>query len=465
MQSKNTIEVNGRRYDAATGALLGTATSVPVKSGQNVDGFFRERKKTSQASEAIKVRVAVKPKPALHSAPKSEAIIVKKLSKKPESAPQASHARKVLVHAERTVNHAKAHIPSPTTISESRQQLIARRNKQRIINHAKAHAPQITEANTVRKPSVAYRKHKLMNLHSPANHTKARTAQDSTTLMRSAVKRPAPSLRKQAGAMGALRRSMPSLIVAKSSAHTVDDSRLTRAQKTGRSPLIAHHASPVGHAIRPTIAPLAVQPVPVKPEGEVPNTIPAPNQPTNKPSTPTDIFEHALANASNYVDVQVHRAHLKKQARRHMTSMAAGTLALLVIAGFAAYQNTPGLQFKVASIHAGVSTSMPNLHAAGFAYNGVHAANGALTVGFTNTDGSYQLTQTNTNLSSSDMIQSISATDASGTPNYRTLQAGATTVYRFDNTGATWISGGKWYTVSGNSALSDSQVESIIRNS
>jgi hypothetical protein len=201
--------------------------------------------------------------------------------------------------------------------------------------------------------------------------------------------------------------------------------------------------------------------VPVKPEGEEPSTPPAP-QPNNKP---LDIFEHALMNASHYVDVQAHHARFRLQTRHHLTSMAAGTLALLVIAGFAAYQNTPGLQFKVASMHAGVATHMPNFKAAGFAFNGVKANGSKLTVGFSSVSGNYQLTQSPTNLTGSDMIDSVGATDASGTPDYQTLQAGDTTVYRLSNTSASWVLHGTWYTVSGSNYLTDGQLQSLVTNS
>jgi hypothetical protein len=170
-------------------------------------------------------------------------------------------------------------------------------------------------------------------------------------------------------------------------------------------------------------------------------------------------------NASHYVDVQAHHARFRLQSRRHLASMAAGTLALLVIAGFAAYQNTPGLQFKVASMHAGVATRMPNFKAAGFAFNGVKASGDHLTVGFSGVTGNYQLTQSHTNLSSGDMINTVGATDASGTPDYQTVQAGDTTVYRLSNTSATWVQNGTWYTVSGSSYLSDTQLTSLVRNS
>lgn len=376
MKTKNIIELNGKRYDAATGTIVGVAESRSKPADQpaatkNIDGFFRSTR-----------TVAAKTVPVAH-----------KISVVAAPAPAPKSPRKPLVT--RTV----------------------------------------------------------------ANHTKAHTPASATTLMRSAVRRPDASFKKQTTVAGSLQHKVPSLIVAKQSAARVNPSRLARAASIEHSPHISRHGSSAPQ-VPVTLAPLAVQPTPVKPAKETTGA-PAP-QPSNKP---VDIFEHAMANASNFVDTQTQKLHFKKKVRRHVASMAAGTLALLVVAGFAAYQNTPGLQFKVASLQAGVATNMPNLQAAGFAYNGVKAGNGKLTVGFSGQGGKYQLTQQPTNLSSDDMIQNIGATDASGTPDYTTVQAGNTAVYRFSNTNATWISGGKWYTVTGTGALTDSQVKALVQNS
>jgi hypothetical protein len=284
--------------------------------------------------------------------------------------------------------------------------------------------------------------------------------------MRKSVKPPTPSFHKQAGTVGALQHTTPSLIVPKASVASLDAVRLARAQSTARSPHISRHAGAQHHRITPMMAPLAVQPVPVatpgndtKPGNEDPGA-PAP-QPTNNP---TDIFEKALMSASNFVDLHARKQHYRRHVQRHIASMAAGAFALIVIASFAAYQNTPGLQFRVASIQAGVTTHMPNLQAAGFAYKGAHAQNGKLAIAFSDTHANYQLTQSATNLSNDDMIQVVGATDASGYPNYQTMHTGNTTVYRFSTTNATWVSNGTWYTVNGNAPLSDSQVESLVRN-
>jgi len=406
MKSKTTIEVNGRRYDAVTGAVIGAASAPPVRTGRNIDGFFRSR------TTPIKTSVVKTP-------PVSDHIAV-------SAAPAPSHRPKP--QPNRGVNHARAHTPQPAKTAEIRVHSAAQHSQKLTVHHP----------------------------HTAPNHTKAHTLQHSQTLMRTAVQRPAPSFHKQVATKAALQHSVPSLIVPKKSVASLDAGRLARAQTTSRSPLVAHHASQV-HSIQPTFTTLSVQPTPSK----APEAMPPPPMPTNKP---TDIFEHALANATGFIDTKAHHAHFKKKARAHVASMAAGTLALLVIAGFAAYQNTPGLQLRVAGMRAGIATSMPNFKAAGFAYNGVKAGDGKVTVGFSGASGNYQLTQQATNLSSSEMIQNIGYTDASGIPDYTVVRAGNTPVYRFSNTAATWVKSGQWYQVNGTGNLTDQQLKTLAQN-
>lgn len=415
METKKTIEVNGKSYDAVTGVLIKQAESAPSRRGQNIDGFFRSRTtvtptaKTPPTSDTISVLAAPAPAPKPHKQPG------------------------------------------------------------RGVNHAKRHAPQASKTVAIRVRSDVQHSQKLVVRRSPVvpNHTRSVRPQSSQTLMRAAVKRPDPSFHKQAQTQATLQHAVPSLIVPKKSVVSVDESRLARAQQTTRSPLVAHHTPVQTAKVLPQFGPLAVTPLPSNPAAPVPGMAPAP-QPNNKPDEPpkpTDIFEHALANANHFVDLQAHKARYNRKARQHVASMAAGTLALLVIAGFAFYQNSAGLQFKVASFHAGVATHMPNLKAAGFAYTGVKAEDDTLVVGFSGSNGSYRLSQQATNLSGQDVVNGLSATDASGNPDYTTIQAGGTTVYRFGADNATWVQDGTLYTVNGTGSLTDQQVKSLVKNS
>jgi hypothetical protein len=330
---------------------------------------------------------------------------------------------------------------------------------QRHPNHARAHKPQPAQTGTIRVKKSVQQSQTLIVRHGPAhpNHTKAHRTQHSKTLMRTAVKRPMPSFRTQAGTVASLQHAVPSLIVSKKSVISLDEGRLVRAQTTAKSPLVGHHTTP--KPVMPTVAPIPVAPQPVRPAEQMPVHTPAPQH-----HKPADMFEHAIANASHYVDIHAHHRAYRKKVRTHVTSMLAGSLVLIAVATFVAYQSSPSLQFRVASVRAGVSAHLPNFAALGFTYNGVKAQDGKLLVGLKQGKAAYTVSQQATNLSSEDMIQTISATDASGTPDYTTVPAGSTTVYRFANNSATWIQNGKWYTVVGTDAISDAQLQKLAQN-
>jgi len=419
MESKTTIEVNGTQYDASTGTVIGVSSAPTLRrSGQNIDGFFRPR--------ATVTPTAKTPAPVDNN--------IATLASKAHSAPEV------------VKDHHSA---------------------RRTINHTKHHTPQAAESRSIHVEQSKAVSHNVSVSRTTPNHVHHHAVQRSRTLRRDAVPAPSTSTHNLLKPKGALQREVPGLITMKNAASNVDPSRLARAQSAEKSPLIARHTVPT-HSVVPTFAPVSVQPTPSSTPNvptPVPNngdgpTVPSP-QPTNKP---TDIFEHALATANNFVDIRAHKTLYKKRARTHVLSMTVGSLALIVIASFIAYQNNPALQFKIASVKAGVTTSMPNLAAAGFSYNGVSAGNGKLTIGLKAANGSYQLTQANTNLSDEDMIQTVGSTDASGNPAYSVVSSDGTVIYRFSNTNATWVSGGEWYTVNGDAALSNAQVESLVQH-
>lgn len=288
---------------------------------------------------------------------------------------------------------------------------------------------------------------------SPAAHAKAHKPQATHILMRQSVKKPSAGIKKQINVQSELMHQVPAVIATKMSVHSINPSRLERAKNVAKSQHIYHYSHQAAPKVRPLVTSLQVkQAPPLITEHSV-------------VSKPLDLFENALANASNFVDTQSSKLHFKKKARRHVASMSAGVLALVILGSFLAYQNVPGVQLKIASIRAGVQTGMPNFQAAGFAFNHVikHKSN-QLTIGFSGHGANYQLVQQPTNWSSNEMIQNISSTDASGTPNYTTIDTKGPTVYRLANNSATWVSDGKWYQVNGTGSLSDYQLKNLVSN-
>lgn len=416
MKSKSTIEVNGKRYDAVTGAVIGIATAPQLRTaGRNIDGFFRARGTVAPAVQKPSTPNSIAELATLRPAAASE--------------PKASAPQLPSAHG---------------------------------INHARAHAPQTARQRSIRVNQMNEQVHKLSVRRNLPNHTRHHMTARSQTLRRDAVPPPQTSTHNTLKPKGALQHSVPgsSLINAKKSATNIDSGRWARARQVAKSSMIAHHAV-APRSILPSITAVAVQPPPARPLNN--NDAPAvpPPQLTNKP---TDIFEHALANATNFVDMQSHKARYRHKARTHLVSMTAGSMALIIIAAFVAYQDNPAMQLKLAGLKAGISANMPNFAAAGFTYNGVRAGDGKLMFGLKGKSGTYQLTQTDTNLSDSDMIQTIGATTASGAPTYSVTQAGDITVYRLTNTNATWVSDGSWYTLNGTGSLSNSQVASLVEH-
>jgi len=289
------------------------------------------------------------------------------------------------------------------------------------------------------------------------------TAKPSQTLMRSAVKKPsakASAIRVQ----HEIETELLSLSVAqKPSVTSVSHARLERAQSTLRSEQISRFQNgetvsklPVQHAHVP------VRIAPDKPE-EV--DLPA-GAPQPKPSnSPEDMFTRAIANAQHHADIKAHTRAYKIKVRRHFASLAVGASALLVIVGFATYLNVPSLQIRIAGMQAGVSTTNPNFSKAGFAYTGVNATQSKRVIGLKTAESSYRLVQQPTNWAGGQMIDHISSVNASGTPNFKTLQFGDQTVYRLNNGNATWVKNGTWYQLNGDRAIGDTQLQTLVQNS
>ncbi len=286
------------------------------------------------------------------------------------------------------------------------------------------------------------------------NHAKHHAQQSSRTLMRRAVKVPEPSLKKQAKAQAALEHTHPQHVAVKHSALQLDTQRLRKANETQRHPR-------VGRFHVPSNTSFIFADVPVR---KAPNNQPPVTPPPVQTNKPIDIFENAIENATHFVDVKTQRKHFKKHARRHAFSMTAGTLAILVVAGLALYQNSPSMQLRFAGYKAGVATVTPDFSASGFAYNGSSVQGARVVIGLTSDGTRYQLSQQETNWNGTEMIAQVGSVDSSGQPNYRTLTIGDITVYQLDETEATWIQSGIWYQLTGDKALSENQLGALVKN-
>lgn len=283
----------------------------------------------------------------------------------------------------------------------------------------------------------------------------------SQTLMRAAVKKPA--------ATSLAIKVQPELTVAtakpmltyKTAANRVSPVRKVRASSIEKSGAITRFGEDRSNSFSKLQAHVPVRIAPDKPLEEEDAPVPEPQR-TNDPS---EMFTKAIAQATHYTDVKTFSAAYRKKARRHFTSMAAAVTALLLLAGFAAYINSPGLQIKVAGMQAGISTMNPGLDKAGFAYGGVSTVSDKRVINMSAGEHHYQLVQERTNWGEEQMINSVSSVGANGNPNYKTMKINGQTVYRLTNGNATWIKNGVWYQLNGERAVSDKQLSDLVQNS
>lgn len=315
-------------------------------------------------------------------------------------------------------------------------------------------APKPKQITVTKQPSVH-----SQPAHTTATHAKRHAPQSAQTLMRRAVKKPQSGLKKQLHVQQELAHTREHAIPVKHVAAHVDTARARRAKQIEKAQQVHRFHSPA--QIPVTFTHVAVQAAPQSVSLHEPPIQAPPIQSSN----PVDIFEQAIANATHFVDIAAHKKHFKKKARRHFVTMTAGIAALLAIASFLTYSNTPSLQARMAGVVAGVSTSMPNFTAAGFKYEGVSAHNERLTYTFRSELATYQLVEQQTNWNGAQMIRQVSSVKANGAPNYTELAAGTVTIYKFSDSHATWVKDGTWYQVHGKQPLTDAQLTALATNS
>ena len=142
-------------------------------------------------------------------------------------------------------------------------------------------------------------------------------------------------------------------------------------------------------------------------------------------------------------------------------SVMAASLAALLLIGYVTYLNVPRMALRVAAGRAGFSAELPGYSPSGFRFSGpVAYSPGELTLGYaSNTDNrAYQVKEKETSWDSQTLLDNYVLSE---TELYSTYQQRGLTIYVFDGSTATWVNGGIWFTVSGDSQLTSEQLLKI----
>lgn len=215
---------------------------------------------------------------------------------------------------------------------------------------------------------------------------------------------------------------------------------------------------------------VAVKPTPSehKPLTKQPPANSAKTQKKLADPTPTEPVDTALLHATSHTQPKhkgpniVQRTARKLRISTRTLAMSSVALFVLFAGGIVAYSRIPHIAMQVAVQRTGIHASLPSYSPAGFSLK--------QPIDYKADQISLQYTS-NTDKRAFRVIQKASAWDSQALlenffadkhKQYQTTQIKGRTVYTYNNGDATWVDGGTWYQIVGNSALSSDQLIKII---
>ena len=293
----------------------------------------------------------------------------------------------------------------------------------------------------------------------PANSLKPHKAQPATTLMRRAVTKPKPGLKKQLHVQPALVNGVATKpVTPKPSVHAIDVKRLGRSQHVAKSQQVQKFAPEKkswfsGHESAA---------IPVQKPSE------AAKAAATSSRHSMDIFSRAVATARSheqtFVDPKKHTAKANKAARElnrdtRLVIIVTSLITVFLLATAIAWHYQPQITLSYVNAKAGMSASLPSTvptgyHISKFSY---HKASVTIQYSRTGTSREFSLSQSTSSLTSEGVRDMVVPKNSS----FQTLQNGGRTIYLFGNNNAAWVSEGILYQITSNGNMSTSDLVSI----
>lgn len=288
-----------------------------------------------------------------------------------------------------------------------------------------------------------------------------RAPQGTKTLMRHVVKKPKVIADTAPAAVA------PALTPHIQHPHVAQQLRSKQAKTITKSPLISRFGTPTPRpAVTQKTKPLPVVPAPASLAHHKPSHAAASHH-AKKHATPSASHDHiarAMEKSTSHQNKRLAKPKRRQKVAHKLgvsprfVSTAAASLSILLLVGFFAYQNVPSIAVRLASSKAGFSAKLPGYSPSGFAMDGpVQAGPGVITMNFASNsdDRAFQLSQRPSAWNSESLANNYLAPKSQA---YQTFQEAGKTIYMYDDSNATWVSGGIWYVVEGNSSLSSDQL-------
>ena len=398
----NTIEINGKRYDARTGALLGDSVKSAIKhqhaihQGRAVDGFVKKSRPTAYNEHVAPVQAKkVAPQPTVNASPR-----VMEMVRKPKK-PVAQHTPITKV--------ASAHQPE----------------KAKTLMRHVVHKPQIEMKKAIKK-------------------------QAPSEIAAAPVSDLVPRLKTSAHNINTRRQARAE--IARQSHHI---QRFTSVQQNYP---VARSQQTAVRRQAPAVAVTETRPAAPAPHGSHPahNTKHTQQQSSHHTPRHADLFEAAIANAKSHEQPAPKQ---RRSARSKAVNFAASIAALLVIAGFVGYLNMSKIEMRVASVRAGFSAQLPGYAPTGYALDGgVKAQHGVVATTYRSGSSSYTIQQQTSDWDSQTLYDNVVAMSSEG--GHKTVSGQGRTVYIYGDRAA-WVNGGVLYSVQTNGDISSQELLSI----
>jgi hypothetical protein len=303
----------------------------------------------------------------------------------------------------------------------------------------------VTKAlDVTRRPSASKHVHK--------------TVERSKTLMRHAVSKPANIVKSKASSNVSMSDvKNPALHTKQLVSHPIYDAeREKRAHQVKRSSLVQkfsdhktslHPVVPGMTPITKKTLPLTVQPAPALSHHDIPVLSPSDH-----------LIVKGLRAAQSHAEPAPKRHKATRSKRSRLASVAAGGMAVILLSIFFTYQNIPQISMRYAAAKAGVAARLPSYRPTGFAMNNNIQYNpGQITIRFdSNADErNFTITQRASTWNSDTLMSNFVA---EATDQIQTFQDKGRTIYLYGESNATWVNGGVWYEIDGDSQLNSDQL-------
>ena len=308
------------------------------------------------------------------------------------------------------------------------------------------------------EPAVkSVQKKPIMDIVRVPAHAIKRSQQPGQTLMRRAVAKPMPTLKrttKITAAIPAVGTIQLSHVAPKISAALVDAKKLHHAQKISKNSLITRFSvEPSATARRAVLSPAASHAV-VSSQKAITGLAKQPSM---------DIFERALARAESHNQItppHVKHSRTNVAKRRRRLNLAATSFACLLVTGFIGYQNLANVKLQYASSRAGFHAALPSYQPAGFSVGQLTYQTGAVSVNYhsNSDDRAFAIMQRPSAWDSQALRDNFVASNGE---QYHVAVSGGRTIYLYGDNNATWVNGGVWYQVQAGNSLNERQLTQL----